>query len=308
ARSAAFALVHRGITRGQLIIVDSEGKHVFGEEASECRVNLTVLDNAMWGQIFLSHDLGFAEAYMQGNLEVPDLKATLNARLFLDNRAGLTFMASSLNFLFELASSTLSNTIFRQNLVMARKSAELSYDISNVFMKCFLSKEMMYSAALWGDAEHGPRGDLNHGPTEGDLERAQDRKIQHFLKNARLVPGDRVLEIGSGWGAMAIAAGRMGCTVDSITLSKEQKKEADERIAAAGLSEFVRVHLCDYREMPPSFEHAFDACVSCEMLEVSVCACRGAYFEAIDWALKPDKATVVISVSTQPEDRYSEHQ
>jgi cyclopropane-fatty-acyl-phospholipid synthase len=62
----------------------------------------------------------------------------------------------------------------------------------------------MYSAALWGDAEHGPRGDLTFGPTEGDLEDAQQRKIHHFLNKARLRPGDRLLEIGSGWGAMAI--------------------------------------------------------------------------------------------------------
>jgi cyclopropane-fatty-acyl-phospholipid synthase len=61
----------------------------------------------------------------------------------------------------------------------------------------------------------------------------------------------------------------MGCAVDTITLSKEQKMQADERIAAAGLAESVRVHLCDYRELPPAFEHSFDACISCEMLEVS---------------------------------------
>ena len=64
---------------------------------------------------------------------------------------------------------------------------------------------MMYSAAFWGDAENGPRGDLVSGPSLGDLESAQQRKIADYLVQARLRPGQRLLEIGSGWGAMAIA-------------------------------------------------------------------------------------------------------
>ena len=67
---------------------------------------------------------------------------------------------------------------------------------------------MMYSAALWDANENGPRGDLTFRPTDGDLEDAQCRKIQYFLKKARLHPGDRLLEIGSGWGAMAIEVPR----------------------------------------------------------------------------------------------------
>lgn len=64
---------------------------------------------------------------------------------------------------------------------------------------------MMYSCALWSDEEHGVRGDLTVGPTPGDLEAAQQRKIHHILHKARVRPGDRLLEIGTGWGAMAIA-------------------------------------------------------------------------------------------------------
>lgn len=61
----------------------------------------------------------------------------------------------------------------------------------------------------------------------------------------------------------------MGCHVDAITLSTEQKLLADSRVLEAGLSELVHVHLCDFRSLPPSFEHTFDACISCEMVEVS---------------------------------------
>ena len=70
--------------------------------------------------------------------------------------------------------------------------------------QAFLSKEMMYSCALWSEAEGGVRGDLEMGPTPGDLEAAQRRKIHHVLRAARVKPGNRILEFGSGWGGLAI--------------------------------------------------------------------------------------------------------
>jgi cyclopropane-fatty-acyl-phospholipid synthase len=146
---------------------------------------------------------------------------------------------------------------------------------------------MMYSCALWTEAEGGVRGDLISGPTPGDLEAAQLRKIRYVLTAAKVKPGDRILEFGSGWGGMAIevgcvidpsttishlqlfqAARTFGCEVDTLTLSKEQKALAEERVKAAGLQDVIRVHLMDYREIPPSFEKAFDAFISIEMLEV----------------------------------------
>ena len=150
---------------------------------------------------------------------------------------------------------------------------------------------MMYSCAIWGDEEGGVRGDLIDGPRPGDLEAAQARKIRTILTKARVRPGDRLLEIGSGWGAMAITASSvfyihlrsvltghprlqaalLGCTVDTVTLSIEQMAMVEERARDSGVSDRVRVHLCDYRELPESFKHQFDAFVSCEMIEVRVC-------------------------------------
>ena len=80
--------------------------------------------------------------------------------------------------------------------------------------QAFLSKEMMYSCALWADDEGGVRGDVAHGPTDGDLEAAQQRKIHHVLKTARVKPGDRLLEFGTGWGGLAIEV-RGCCTPPS---------------------------------------------------------------------------------------------
>ena len=126
----------------------------------------------------------------------------------------------------------------------------------------------MYSCALWGEEEGGVRGDVISGSTPGDLEAAQQRKIHFVLQKARVGPGHRILEFGSGWGALAItAAVDYGCEVDTLTLSVEQKTLAEERIRERGLVGRVRVHLMDYRDVPADWEHAFDAFVSIEMLE-----------------------------------------
>lgn len=153
--------------------------------------------------------------------------------------------------------------------------------------KAFLSKEMMYSCALWSDEEGGFRGDLISDRKVDHLEVAQRRKIRHILQKTRVQPGDRILEFGSGWGGLAIevsfrrfvyyalyqlmplqAARSYGCDVDTLTLSIEQKVLAEERVREAGLEGRVSVHLLDYRCIPVEFEKAFDAFVSIEMLEV----------------------------------------
>ena len=85
--------------------------------------------------------------------------------------------------------------------------------------KAFLSKEMMYSCALWGEAEGGVRGDLDMGPTPGDLEAAQLRKIHHVLKAARVKPGNRILEFGSGWGGLAIVVSTIEIHLTQPSLS-----------------------------------------------------------------------------------------
>lgn len=117
--------------------------------------------------------------------------------------------------------SGLYNAAFGQTRSQARLNVMASYDQSNelfqvplsvpdpissllIRSQAFLSKEMMYSCALWGPDEGGVNGDLITGPSEGDLEAAQHRKIHHVLSKARIRPGHRVLEFGSGWGGLAI--------------------------------------------------------------------------------------------------------
>ncbi len=116
-------------------------------------------------------------------------------------------MEDTLSSTYSRITSTLSsfyNSFLGQTKNNARLNVIASYDQSNELFKAFLSSEMMYSCALWDESEGGVRGDLEIGPFPGDLEAAQRRKIHHVLRQARLKPGYRILEFGSGWGGLAI--------------------------------------------------------------------------------------------------------
>jgi cyclopropane-fatty-acyl-phospholipid synthase len=146
------------------------------------------------------------------------------------------------------------------------------YDGAPAIYSALLSKDQTYSSALWPTHLGGPRGDLlSPERTLGDLESAQLEKINYILDQARVKAGSRLLEFGSGWGALAIEAARRGADVDTLTLSVEQQAGAQARIKALGLQGRIRVHLLDYRQTPTIFtKGSFDAFVAVEMIEVSL--------------------------------------
>ncbi|KZT01851.1 cyclopropane-fatty-acyl-phospholipid synthase [Laetiporus sulphureus 93-53] len=307
ARTSVLNVVNNAITTGQLEIDDEGTVHAFGTcPSGEKPVRITVRDDYFWVRVFISGSLGFSEAYMLGEVEADQLQATIE--LFIANQSGLSEVSSIYSRL-TAAISSFSNALIGQTRFRARLNAIASYDQSNDLFQAFLSSEMMYSCALWGHEECGADGDLTLGRTSDDLEAAQRRKIHHILQLARVKPGHRILEFGTGWGALAIEAARTyGCVVDTLTLSKEQKSLADERIKQAGVQDRVRVHLLDYRDIPSVFQHAFDAFISIEMLEHVGSKYYSTFFELVDFALKPKNAMVVVSSSTFPESRYSDYQ
>lgn len=118
-------------------------------------------------------------------------------------------------------------------------------------------------------SQPSPRGHFGQYGESDELHEAQMRKISHIIKKARIQAGHRVLEIGSGWGSVAIEIARTipDTTVDTLTLSVHQQTLARQRITAAGLQDRITVHLMDYRSMPPHWEGAFDRLISIEMIE-----------------------------------------
>lgn len=157
----------------------------------------------------------------------------------------------------------------------------------------FLSPDMTYSCAVWD----------KHTKEAESLEQAQLRKLSRFIDGAKIKSTDHVLEIGTGWGSFAIeAVKRTGCRVTSLTLSKEQKALADERIRAAGFADKIEVKLMDYRALPTP-EKPYDKIVSIEMLEAVGKEYMATYFAAIDRLLKQDGGIAMFQCITMPENR-----
>lgn len=158
----------------------------------------------------------------------------------------------------------------RNSKARARDNIAFHYDLGNDFYAAWLDPGMTYSSAMFGAGD--------------DLEAAQARKIRTLLDRLELKPGQRLLEIGCGWGSLAeIAARDYGVEVVGLTLSSEQKAYADARMAAAGLANRVSVALTDYRDV----EGQFDAVASVEMVEAVGQDYWAAFSRAISGALKP---------------------
>ncbi len=214
--------------------------------------------------------IGFGEAYMTGAWEADDLGSFLSV------------LAAEMS---ELVPKSLQRfrTFVAKRPPSRHKSSKRNsqsniahhYDLSNDLFELFLDPTLSYSAALFDGDPAMARRD--------DLEAAQHRKIDRMLDEAGVGEGTRLLEIGSGWGALAIRAARRGATVRTITLSVEQKQLADDRIAAAGLSDQISVDICDYRDVTGSY----DAIVSVEMIEAVGWQYWRTYFETLDQVLAP---------------------
>ncbi|GAB2777459.1 class I SAM-dependent methyltransferase [Nocardioides salsibiostraticola] len=167
------------------------------------------------------------------------------------------------------------------------------YDLSNDLFDLFLDPTLSYSCALF-DRTESELGEV----TRDEFEEAQGAKIERLLDQALVAQGHHILEIGSGWGELAIRAARRGARVTTITLSVEQKALADERIAAAGYADMVSVELCDYRAV----QGEYDAVLSVEMIEAVGWEYWQTYFETIDRVLKPGGRASIQAI-TMPHDR-----
>ncbi len=226
--------------------------------------------------------IGFGEAYMAG-----------------DWRAGpgtdladlLTPFASRLTTLIPPALQRLRVFVDRRvppdhenTLDGSRTNVAAHYDLSNDLFAAFLDPTMTYSCAWF---------DKSEPIAAATLEAAQLRKIDGILDLAGVQAGIRLLEIGSGWGSLAIRAAQRGARVTTITLSREQMLLARERVAAAALSGLAEVRVQDYREV----EGQYDAIVSVEMIEAVGEAYWPAYFAAIDRLLAPGGRAAIQAIT-----------
>jgi cyclopropane-fatty-acyl-phospholipid synthase len=249
--------------------------------------------------------IGFGEAYMTGAWDAEDLGGTL---MVLCNEIGdlVPMWMQRLRAVYVSRPPRAQ----RNSAKNTRKNIAHHYDLSNDLFRLFLDPTMSYSSAMFDtdsvtEASHTTMA----APVQGsDLLEAQGRKIESILDAAGVTEGTRVLEIGTGWGELAIRATRRGATVRSVTLSSEQQALARARFADAVEAEAklgrrlradaVQVDLLDYRAV----EGTYDAVVSVEMIEAVGYEYLPSYFETIDRVLAPG-GKVAIQAITMPHDR-----
>jgi cyclopropane-fatty-acyl-phospholipid synthase len=291
-----------GMSRGRLRMELSDGRiREFGTlETTTPTLPLQIPGHALirvrspafFKKCALSGDIGFAEAYLDGDWESPDVTAVIawfihnveNAPTLSGSRRRTTLAVNLLRHAHRLAHALRHNSPAN-----SRRNIREHYDLSNDFFALFLDESMTYSSALWTLPSL-------------TLSEAQHEKNDELCQRLRLKPADHVLEIGTGWGGWSLhAASHYGCRVTTITISQEQFEYARRRVAQAGLSERIEVRLQDYREIGGTF----DKIVSIEMLEAVGHAYQQEYFKICSRLLKPG-GLLALQFITCPDARYDE--
>ncbi|EST38242.1 hypothetical protein N566_08530 [Streptomycetaceae bacterium MP113-05] len=227
--------------------------------------------------------IGFGESYMAGEWDAPDLVGVLNV-LAGNVQTLIPPRLQRLRRVWELRRPSAQ----RNTPEGSRENIHRHYDLSNDLFALFLDDTMSYSSGVFeGFPSAWPQ-----------LPAAQHRKIERLLDLAGVGPGTRLLEIGTGWGELALRAAERGALVDSVTLSREQRDLARERIRDAGHDGRVQVRLCDYREV----EGTYDAIVSVEMIEAVGAEFWPQFFTTLDDRLEPG-GRVALQAITMPHDR-----
>ena len=269
------------VSRGKLTVIDHQGeRHVYGEDGDVLpHAIMRVHDPALYRKMFLNPELTAGEAYMDGTLTFEDGSSLRDLlKLFKLNSAGLR--KHPVQQILKKSLKKMRRFHQRNETGASRRNVQHHYDLSNEFYRLFLDEDMQYSCGYW------PSDDIS-------LEAAQLAKKAHIAAKLNLTPGKRVLDIGCGWGGMAIfLAQQYDCEVVGVTLSDEQFALARERVKAAGVEDKVEIRIQDYRHV----QEAFDAIVSVGMFEhVGVAHYQG-YFSKIRDLLTEDGCALVHSI------------
>ncbi len=272
------------IAEGMLHFIDGDQRLSFGTSrpGADLEATVRVLDPRFYGDLVFGGSIAGGETFLNGYWSCDNLTALLrltlrNARAF----DGLDSAWSACFGIFHKASHWLRPNSRRGS----RRNISAHYDVGNDFYGLFLDDTWMYSCALF---EHPGQS----------LRDASLAKLERLCRKLKLQPSDHLLEIGSGWGGLALfAAQHFGCRVTTATVSAEQYRFARERIAAANLQDRVEVRLCDYRDLTGTY----DKLVSVEMVEAVGERFLETYVRQCDRLLKPGGLFALQSITLQEE-------
>ncbi|MBB1521335.1 SAM-dependent methyltransferase [Aquipseudomonas guryensis] len=274
------------LRHGQLAVFENGERLLFGQAGSPLHAEIHVHDPAVWGLVAGNGSIGSGEAYIHGYWSTPDLTAVI--RVFVSNLDVLDAMEGGLARLGRPLIQGL-HWLNRNTRKGSQKNIAAHYDLGNELFEQFLDPTMMYSAAMFEREDDS-------------LEQAQLNKLERICQKLQLKPGDHLLEIGTGWGSMAIyAASHYGCKVTTTTLSKEQFAYTQRRIEEQGLQGRITLLLEDYRDLTGQY----DKLVSIEMIEAVGHRFLPTYFKQCARLLKDD-GLMLLQAITIRDQRYEQ--
>jgi cyclopropane-fatty-acyl-phospholipid synthase len=274
---------------GCIRIIDGNQRHVSGEAAgaSSLQADITVHHPRFYSCVLFSGSIGAAEAYMEGLWSADDLTTVMrimarNQPVFSEMEKGLARLTAPFYRLYHFA---------RKNTkIGSRKNILAHYDLGNNFYELFLDPTMTYSCGIFENEE-------------STLEEASIAKYDRICKKLQLKPGDRVMEIGTGWGGFAVhAAQNFDVHVTTTTISDEQHRFARERFRKSGLEDRISLLKTDYRDL----RGQFDKLVSIEMIEAVGHQYYDTFFKACSRLLRDDGMLLLqaITIRDQEFQRY----
>ncbi len=272
------------LNTGRLDVVLPDGRRFRANgQAPGPVAEVQVHNPEIFARLVREGDLGFSEAYLEGWWSSPDLQAFMDL-LNQDNDAIYNgFPGMGLVRAFERLRFWLQANSRKQ----APKNISYHYDLGNEFYGLWLDKTMTYSSAYFQTGQES-------------LEKAQEQKYAALIDEMGAAPGDHVLEIGCGWGGFAeYAAAERGLNVTGLTISREQRDFAVERIARAGLSDRVQIKLQDYRDE----KGTYDGIASIEMFEAVGEKYWPVYFDQVKSCLKPGR-NATLQIITVKDERW----
>lgn len=280
ARSRIARALFRFAVRDMPVRVEWPNGRIWGAGDAGAPTMRLLRPRAFFRRLGADAKIGFGESYMAGDWTTDDVARVLTP--FAERMA--TLIPPMLQRFRHVAERRQPKT--EENTVSgARDNIHRHYDLSNEMFATFLDSSMTYSSGLFAGLDD-------------DLEAAQRRKLDSVLDFAGVRAGTHLVEIGTGWGSLALRAAERGARVTTLTISAEQKELAEQRIAAAGAADKVQVLLRDYREAHGNY----DAAVSVEMIEAVGQKFWPAYFATLDRLVKPG-GKVGLQAITMPHDR-----
>ncbi len=270
-----------GLRGGQLVFVDGDMQARLGVQVKgQAAARIEVRDPEFWWAVALRGSVGAGESYGSGHWSTPDLTAVVR---LLSSNLEVTDQLEGGLARATVPALKLYHRLRSNSRDGARRNISAHYDLGNEFFDLLLDETMMYSAGIYESET-------------SSLHEAQLAKLRRIGRKLRLGPEDHLLEIGTGWGGMALlAAEEFGCRVTTTTISERQHERAVERIRAAGLEERVTVLFQDYRDLRGEFTKL----VSIEMVEAIGWRQYPSYLVAISRLLRSDGLALVQAITIQ---------